>query len=171
MNDKQLSLGVDFEDFAWFLEPREAAAYLSAQWQATVRQYVSEAATAGHWHEAARQVDEVAVKELEPLLPSSWRDQLGSSSDDYDDAIVPDEDENDLAYQQGDVNMFGVADDAFSVLKPSDVVGKNKAAVYGGSDMYTDCYSCHQRDDDVRFMRLESDDSGYGYQEEELGVV
>lgn len=171
MYDKQLSLGVDFEDFAWFLEPREAAAYLSAQWQATVRQYVSEASTAGHWHEAARQVDEVAVKELEPLLPSSWRDQLGSSSDDYDDAIVPDEDENDLAYQQGDVNMFGVADDAFSVLKPSDVVGKNKAAVYGGSDMYTDCYPCHQRDDDVRFMRLESDDSGYGYQEEELGVV
>ncbi|XP_072020829.1 probable cysteine desulfurase [Amphiura filiformis] len=148
-NDKPLTLENEFEGFVWFLEPRDAAAYLSAQYQATVAHYI-QVETSPNVHS----------KDAEATVPTTW-----GAEDQYldeDEAIVPDEVDEGFGYQS-DVHMYGAAADAFSMLKAG---GVKRASEFGQFDSQYDnnCYPCQE----TKFMRL---DSGYGYEEEDLGVV
>ena len=157
--DKQLSLEEEFQEFAWFLEPRDAAAFVSVQHQATLTYYTEKSsASPPQWNQSA--------KGFEATVPTSSWDVENTGYLAEDEAIVPD-DLEDSYINQSDEHMYGAVADAFSVLK-SGVQGLAK-----GSNGYEQCESCYPcRAGDAKLVRMFSDESGYGsHYEEELGVV
>ncbi len=152
-NDKPLTLDRDYEGFKWFLEPREAAAYINAEHQATIARYADVDTTSMY-----------KSKSMDAKVPTSWN--VPEQFVDDDEAIVPDEIRDSFAYQS-DVLMYGAGGvDVFSAVKSRGTKRRNIFDLDGEYDD-SNCYPCQ----DTKFMRLESNDNGYSSYEEELGVV